>query len=49
MNHLPLQHLKKGLDKPYSKICYYLCKDEEYQSSLLKGFTDSVSQMYSFL
>ena len=49
MNHLPLKNLKKRLGKPYSKICFYLCKDEEYQSSLLKGFTDSVSQMYSFL
>ena len=39
---------KKELGKPYSKICFYLCKDEEYQSSLLKGFADSVSQIYSF-
>ena len=39
---------KKELGKPYSKICFYLRKDEEYQSSLLKGFADSVSQTYSF-
>ena len=39
---------KKELGKPYSKICFYLCKDEESQSSLLKGFADSVSQTYSF-
>ena len=40
---------KKELGKPYSKFFFCLCKDEEHQSSLLKGFTDSVSQMYSFL
>ena len=40
---------KKELGKPYSKIWFYLHKDEEYQSSLLKGFTDSVSQIYLFL
>ena len=39
---------KKDLDKPYSKICFYLFKDEKYQPSLLKGFADSASQMYSF-
>ena len=40
---------KKELGKPCSKVCVYLYKDEEYQSSLLKGFADSVSQIYSFL
>ena len=39
---------KKELGKPYSKISFYLCKDEEYQSSLVKGLADSVSQIYSF-
>ena len=40
---------KREFGKPYSKICFYLCKDEEYQSSLLEGFADSVSQIFSFL
>ena len=39
---------KKQLGKPYSKICFYLSKDEECQSSLLKAFAGSVSQTYSF-
>ena len=33
---------KKELSKPYSKICFFLCKDEEYPSSLLKKIADSV-------
>ena len=39
----------KKLAKRYSKICFYLCKNEEYQSSLIKGLADSLSQIYSFL
>ena len=40
---------KTELDKPFSKISFYLCKDEKYRSGLLKGFADSVSQIYLFL
>ena len=39
---------KKELGKKYSKICFYLYKDEENQSNLLIRFIDSVSEIHSF-
>ena len=46
MSHLPLGNLKKSLANRIQKICFYLCKDEEYHPSLLKGLADSVSKIY---
>ena len=40
---------KEELSKLYIKIFFYLCKDEEYQFNLFKGFSDSVSEIYAFL
>ena len=46
MSHLPLGNLKKSLANRIQKICFYLCKDEKYHSSLLKGFADSENKIY---
>ena len=49
-SYLPLQNIKKCLANRIQKYVFILFhKDEEFHSCLLKGFADSVCQIYSFL